>query len=379
MSQSLISVEMFLSMSDEIKDLKEQNIFLKSENKRLTNEIKNMQVELLKFKPSTSKVNPFPTTAPTKTGQGLPGHSWKSFPVQGSAPVQRALPKPVLSVGNQALRTPYSTPIRRQFPIQGQVPVGDPVNIKGNCPPRGPLTVRKAAPNPGFPRAQSPLQFEYQHVPIRGMISIGNPVSIKGAPKSGNPEAVRAWGYQPVCSQKTNRDSTSTQKQSGGESHTTTGAAYNQLKTAIDSSALPNRTSTQHKRPLPNPSIQPTIPVKKIRQEEIKEPRFVCKIDNCMYKPGGKRPLVFKSLHEHREHMKEAHPEKFLCSRCPFSSNTKGCTKSHEQVHTNNDVQWKFNRGNVKGALCTLCNIKFAIGTIGNCYGRLKRHDQQFH
>ena len=415
---ALLSVEMFLSMSDEIKDLKEQNKFLKSENKRLMNEMNNMQAELHKFKPSTSKVNPFPSTAPSKTGQGHPGYSRQSFPVQGLAPVRSSQQnRGVLPVGHPEtpvrggfpLRTPYSTPIRRPLPIQGQVSLGNPMNIGSGYPPRGPLPVRKAAPNNGFPRAPrapSPLQFEYNHVPIRGRIPVGNPVTIRGAPASKNPKAVpkavlspirravpvpevnqawkfpvKAWGYQPVCSQKSNPVSTSTQNRSSGKSHITLGAAYNQFKTVINASALPNKTSTQHKRPLPNPSIQPPIPVKKIRQEETKEPRFVCKIDTCMFSACKELP-VFKSLHEHREHMNEAHPERFLCSRCPFSSNLRGSLKSHEQTHTKNDEQWKRNQFNIKrpnGALCTLCNIKFAIGTIANCNSRLKKHNEQFH
>ena len=159
------------------------------------------------------------------------------------------------------------------------------------------------------------------------------------------------------------------------------GTSYKQFKSAINSSALPNKTSSQNKRALINPSIKPSIPVKKTRQEE-KEPRFVCRIDTCNYSGCIEIP-VFKSLEEHRQHIQNTHPERFSCKRCPFSSKLRGSLKCHEETHVNNDKESRkreYRHGKWDaGASCTLCNITFAFGTIRSCNARLKKHNEQFH
>ena len=56
----LISIEMFMALEEEVHDLKEQNKLLKAENNRLRNEfstkINNMEAQIQKLQPSTSKV-----------------------------------------------------------------------------------------------------------------------------------------------------------------------------------------------------------------------------------------------------------------------------------------------------------------------------------
>lgn len=468
---------MFISMADEIKDLKDQNKLLKSENKSLKNELKTAKAEIQKLKPSTSKSKV--QTEPSKP-ISFPGHASTSsrgpLSMKNSAPktsAQLKSPKPVTggygngrpgvpgnsnqpkglvpyvsmerlgalpaSVHPGSVRTGYTprtpfpnlgaAPVQRPTPIRGGHPgsfrsgnSGSPYHARGPFKVHGPGPFRSTLPNkgvfpaghpgsvPGSSRSMFPghpvqgAPSVRQQPSIRGAVPVGKPVSVQAAKKptvvqglspvgrrtetttevnQGWKFPVKAFGYQPVCSQKPKplqnqlRDNIPT---SGYALET----SYKQFKSGINSSALPNKTSSQQKRPSPSSSIQPAVPVKRSRQEEeTREPRFVCKIGSCQFSGCLQLP-VFKSLDEHRDHMQNFHPERFLCTRCPYSSNMKGATKSHEKTHTKNEVQFRLNNKNLsywshKGLSCTFCNIKFAIGTIANCRSRLKKHNEQFH
>lgn len=427
----LISVEMFVALEEELYDLKEQNKLLKAENKRIINEsstkINNLEAQIRKLQSSTpnvqsaqrpgpsnvsaqvsaqirvpvsvrdkfppkspspvqgpSAIQKLPTRGPTicKLSYGHPGSMRGG--VQSRGPFQTNLDVPVrktLLVPRKSTPGPYfpghpgssrgGFPIRGQFPgFSTATPVRGAVPVQNMNPSRHVSSVRAVFP-PSIPFQVQNVAKRQNMLPIRSLKPTVHPGSLsiirEAVPVR---EENQGWKF-PV---KNNLRPVS---RTGIELETT----YNQFKWAIDSSALPNKTSTQQKRTMANSSIEPPVPIKKTRQEEG-EPQFVCRIDTCMYSGCIELP-VFKTLDEHRHHMQNTHPERFLCKRCPFSSKLRGSIKNHEETHTNNDVesrkrQYRYGAWDT-GASCTLCNIKFAFGSIRACNARLKKHNEQFH
>lgn len=292
----------------------------------------------------TRKTNPVPLPRKVTAYPNFPGHPGSS---RGGFP--RTSPFPGLQTG---------TPVRRALPVRNMNPSGHPGSVRATFPPRSPFPAQSAA------RSRSAL-------PVQGVVPAGNPITLTPIrPIVKVREENQGWKF-PV---KNNLRPIS-------RSENNFGTSYKQFKSAINSSALPNKTSSQNIRALINPSIKPSIPVKKTRQEE-KEPRFVCRIDTCNYSGCIEIP-VFKSLEEHRQHIQNTHPERFSCKRCPFSSKLRGSLKCHEETHVNNDKESRkreYRHGKWDaGASCTLCNITFAFGTIRCCNARLKKHNEQFH
>ena len=406
----LISIEMFMALEEEVHDLKEQNKLLKAENNRLRNEldtrINNMEAQIQKLQPSTSKVQSFQLPGPSNVSvQG-------SAQSRGPVSVRSAYP----SKSTSALQ---ETSAIQKLPTRGpticKLSYGHPGSVRGAFQYRSPLQsnfdapVRKTLPvqrkiigpvfpghprHPGFP-TRNPFSGFQTSAPVRGAVSIpivnhsGHPESVRAAfaPRSpfpgqsaatsksvlpiravvpaGNPRALTRF-----------RATVQNNQRPISRSAIDLGTSYKQFKSAIDSSALPNKTSTQYKRPMVNPAIEPSIPMKKTRPEE-KESRFVCRIDTCNYSGCIELP-VFKSLDEHRQHLQNVHPERFICKRCPYSSKLKGSVKSHEDVHAQNDEEFRIYK---KGVSCLLCGVTFAgrFVHIGNCNSRLTRHNAQFH
>ena len=414
----LISIEMFMALEEEVHDLKEQNKLLKAENNRLRNEfstkINNMEAQIQKLQPSTSKVQlPGPSNVsvqgsaqrrgpvsvrsvyPSKTSSALQTSAIQKLPTRGPTMCQLPYGHPGSVRGAFQSRSPlqssFDVSVRKTLPVQRKIikcPVfpGNPGSSRGGFPTRNPFPglqtaapVRGAVPirnvnqsgHPGSIRAVFPPRSPFPGqsaatsrsvLPSRGVVSPGNPrtpTPIRATVPAR--EENQGWNF-PV---RNNLDFT---------------ISYKQFKSAIDSSALSNKTSTQYKRPMVNPAIEPSIPMKKTRPEE-EEPRFVCRIDTCNYSGCIELP-VFKSLDKHRQHMQNVHPKRFLCKRCPFSTKLRGSLKCHEETHVNNDAEFRKRvrkRKWDKGASCTLCNITFAFGTFASCNARLKKHNEQFH
>ena len=289
-------------------------------------------------------------------------------PTQSSKVQSAQLPGP----SNVTLQA--SAQIQGQLSVQGGYPPKKPSPVQGTpsiqkLPTRGPTICQLPYGHPGSVRdgfqSRNPLQTKLD-VPTRktNPVPAGNPLTLTPIrPRVKVREENQGWKF-PV---KNNLRPIS-------RSENNFGTSYKQFKSAINSSALPNKTSSQNKRPLINPSIEPPIPMKKTRNEE-KEPRFVCRIDTCNYSGCIELP-VFKSLDEHRSHMRNIHPERFVCKRCPFSSKLKGSVINHENAHSQND---RIIRVYKKGVSCSFCNVTFAGEYIGNCNSRLKKHNEQFH
>ena len=308
---------------------------------------------------------PRPTQSSTSKVQSaqLPGPS--NVTIQASAQIQGQL-----SVqGGYPPEKPSSvqgTPSIQKLPTRGpticQLPYGHPGSVRDGFQSRKPFQIKFDVPKSPFPaqtaaRSQSVL-------PIQGVVPAGNPLTLTPIrPRVKVREENQGWKF-PV---KNNLRPIS-------RSENNLGTSYNQFKSVINSSALPNKTSSQNKRSLINPSIEPPIPMKRSRKEE-KEPRFVCRIDTCNYSGCIELP-VFKSLDEHRSHMRNIHPERFVCKRCPFSSKLKGSVINHENAHSQNDRIFRVYK---KGVSCYFCNVTFAGEYIGNCNSRLKKHNEQFH
>ena len=405
----LISIEMFMALEEEVHDLKEQNKLLKAENNRLRNEfstkINNMEAQIQKLQPSTSKVQ----------SVQLPGPS--NVSVQGSA--QSRGPVSVRSVSKSPSALQETSSIQK-LPTRGpticQLPYGHPGSVRGAFQSRSPLlesnfdvSARKTLPvqrkiirypvfpghpgHPGFPGFQTAAPVRGA-VPIRNTNQSGHPGSIRAvfpprSPFLGQSAATSrtvlpSRGVVPPGNPRTPtliRATVPVKDENQGSKFPVRNnldftISYKQFKSSINSSALPNKTSTQYKRPMVNPAIEPSIPMKKSRPEE-KKPRFVCRIDTCNYSGCIELP-VFKSLDEHRQHLRNVHPERFICKRCPYSSKLKGSVKSHEAVHAQNDEEFRIYKN---GVSCLLCGVTFAgqFVHIGNCNSRLTRHNAQFH
>ena len=110
-----------------------------------------------------------------------------------------------------------------------------------------------------------------------------------------------------------------------------------------------------------------SVPTKKMRlQENKKSAPFYCRILPC-------ENSAFQSLDEHHKHMKLNHLDKpFLCSRCPYATDSKWGLKNHENTHEKNDFAY---RETQQGLICEICNIAFA----GRYSAAMGRHVNLFH
>ena len=113
-----------------------------------------------------------------------------------------------------------------------------------------------------------------------------------------------------------------------------------------------------------------SVPAKKNRlQKNEKSAPFYCRILPC-------ENTAFQSLDEHHKHMKLNHLDKpFLCSRCPYATDSKWGLKNHENTHEKNDFAY---RETQQGAICESCNIAFA-NSSGRYSAAMGRHVNLFH
>ena len=114
-----------------------------------------------------------------------------------------------------------------------------------------------------------------------------------------------------------------------------------------------------------------SVPAKKMRLEkEEKSAPFYCRILPC-------DTTALQSLDDHHKHLKLNHPNKpFLCSRCPYATDSKWGLKNHEKTHEKNDLAYQETQ---QGAICELCNIVFASSKRGLGTAGLGRHANLFH
>ena len=134
-------------------------------------------------------------------------------------------------------------------------------------------------------------------------------------------------------------------------------------------SVAEKKTKNQNKRPKLIKAL--SVPAKKMKLEVDQQPvGFACRLSPCEY-------TSFKSLDDHRDHLKTNHSDKpLLCSRCPYAANKKSLICSHEKIHEKNEMAY---RETQKGVFCELCGITFARGTTGRHKSELRKHNNQFH
>lgn len=134
-------------------------------------------------------------------------------------------------------------------------------------------------------------------------------------------------------------------------------------------SVAEKKAKSQNKRPKLIKAL--SVPAKKMKLEVDQQPvGFVCRLPPCEHTP-------FKSLDDHRDHLKTNHSDKpLLCSRCPYAANKKNLMRPHEKIHEKNEMAY---RETQKGVFCGLCGITFARGTTGRHKSELRKHNNQFH
>ena len=100
--------------------------------------------------------------------------------------------------------------------------------------------------------------------------------------------------------------------------------------------------------------------------------------------PGSKRPRLiqlwkcsimpckdnrFTLAEDLRSHIVDCHPERrYLCSRCPFSTNHRANMNDHERSHVTNELKYSGVEGAKK---CTLCDVYFQ--------NNLNQHNKMYH